>query len=137
MERQEQPSYRSRTISKLINDRSSRQAYLRAKLSQFLPSQIRALRLRNEWTQKELSEASGMRQPRVSAMEKPGGAAFTVDTLIKLAAAFKVGLVIRFVPHSEMFAWESNYSQDDFDPTPLPEDQAFLNPQPISNTIIQ
>jgi hypothetical protein len=69
-----------------------------------------------------------MKQARISAMEKPGEAAFSLETLIRLAAAFRVGLQVRFVPHSEMLDWENRYSQDDFSPVPIEKDYKFLNP---------
>ncbi len=121
-------SSRSQTISKLLTKRSSRESYIRAKLNQLIPSQIKALRLKQEWTQEQLGEESEMKQARVSAMEKPGEVAFTLETLIRLASAFRVGLQVRFVPHSEMLKWDNSYSQDNFYVTPIEKDGEFLNP---------
>ncbi len=73
-----------------------------------------------------------MAQPRISAMERPGETALNVETLVRLASAFKVGLKIEFVEFSEMLAWENNYSQDEFDVLPLDEDRAFLNPTAVT-----
>lgn len=121
-------SSRSQTISKLLEDQSSRAAYVRAKLNHLIPSQIKALRLDREWTQKQLGEKSEMKQARISAMEKPGEVAFSVETLIRLAASFSVALQVRFVPFSEMLRWDNDYSQDEFCAEPLEKDNAFLNP---------
>lgn len=53
----------------------------------------------------------------------------TLETLARLAAAFKVGLVVKFVPFSEMLQWENGFSQDVFNVLPrLDQDEAFLNP---------
>jgi len=94
-----------------------------------IPSQIRALRLKtNDMTQKKLAELAGMAQPRISAMESPGETAFNIETLVRLAAAFKVGLKVEFVPFSEMLRWENDYSQDQFDVVRLDQDRAFLSP---------
>jgi transcriptional regulator with XRE-family HTH domain len=81
-------------------------------------------------TQKQLAELANMAQPRISAMEQPGETAFNIETLVRLASAFKVGLKVEFVGFSEMLAWENNYSQDEFDVVSLDQDNAFLNPQP-------
>lgn len=97
-----------------LKDCNYRRAYLRATLNVNLPAQIRALRLRSGKTQSELAAASGMMQPRVSAMETPGATNFNVDTLVRVATAFGVGIVIKFVPISEMVDWERAFSQDHF-----------------------
>lgn len=123
---------RSQIISKLLTGRSSRESYIRAKLSQLIPSQIKALRLREEWTQKELGEKADMKQARISAMEKPGEVAFTLETLIRLASAFRVGLQVRFVDHSKMLKWDNSYSQEDFMVIPLERDEQFISPPSAS-----
>jgi transcriptional regulator with XRE-family HTH domain len=122
-------SYRAKTISKLLSERSSRRDYVKGKLDQIIPSQIRSLRLREEWTQEQLGEESEMKQARVSAMESPGEVNFSLETLIRIAAAFKVGLWVQFVSYSEMVQKENNYSQDHFKPVRLPEDRFFLEPR--------
>lgn len=122
-------SSRSQIVSRLVGDRASRESYLRAKLNQIIPSQIKALRLRTPWTQKELGDEVEMKQARISAVEKPGETAFTLETLIRLAAAFRVGLQVKFIPYSEMAKWNDDYCQDDFSVTPIEEDEQFLNPQ--------
>ena len=127
-------SSRSRTIDLLLKDGTRRGSYLRAKLNQLVPSQIKALRLRAGWTQNELGEKADMKQARISAMEKPGEASFSLETLIRLAAAFRVGLQVRFVPHSEMLDWEDRFSQDDFSPAPIEKDFKFLDPVGYSFT---
>lgn len=61
--------------------------------------------------------------------ETPGAANMTLETLSRLAAAFKVGLVVKFVPFSEMLRNENQYSQDQFFVTPLDRDIEFLDPE--------
>jgi transcriptional regulator with XRE-family HTH domain len=126
MERQSSKSRKSELIDRLISSRRDRESYLRSTLNTLIPSQIKALRLREPWTQKELGEAAGMLQARVSASEKPGAVAFALETLIRYAAAFKVGLQVRFVPLSEMLEWENSYSQDKFKVTKIEDDDAFI-----------
>jgi hypothetical protein len=62
--------------------------------------------------------------------ETPGAANVTLETLAKLAAAFKVGLIVDFVPFSEMLRWENRYSQDTFDVTRIDQDIDFIGPEP-------
>lgn len=106
-------SEKSQFIEKL-EDWKYRAAYIRASINVNLASQIRALRLKQDMTQKELADESKMMQPRISAMEKPGAVKFNVETLVRVAAAFKVGLIVKFAPLSEMLAWENGFSQDNF-----------------------
>lgn len=119
---------RSGLISRLMSNRNARESYIRSKLNVLLPSQIRALRLRRVLKQEELGQAADMKQSRISAMERPGEAQFNIETLIRLAAALRVGLKVQFVAFSEMLHWENQFSQDAFEITPVEADAAFLNP---------
>jgi len=108
-----------------LEDWKYREAYIRASINVNLPSQIRALRLKQEMTQKEFAAVADMKQPRISAMEKPGATKFNIETLIRVAAAFKVGLIVKFVPVSEMLAWENGFSQDSFNVPTFEQDMAL------------
>ncbi|HEX9545403.1 MAG TPA: helix-turn-helix transcriptional regulator [Pyrinomonadaceae bacterium] len=119
---------RSKLINNLLNERDYRAAYIRAKLDVLIPSQLRALRLRQEKTQPKLAEMADMKQSRVSAMETPGKVNFNLDTLVRMAATFKVALVVEFVAFSEMLRWENDYTQDTFNVVQLPDDVSFLRP---------
>jgi transcriptional regulator with XRE-family HTH domain len=79
--------------------------------------------------QSDLARAAGLHQSRISMFETPGAANMTLETLARLAAAFKVGLVVKFVPFSEMLRWENEYSQDSFEVTPIEKDIEFQNPE--------
>jgi transcriptional regulator with XRE-family HTH domain len=113
MEQQHMTHEQSRFIERLENCKY-RESYIRASITVNLPSQIRALRLGIPMTQKEFATASEMKQPRISAMEKPGATRFNIETLIRVAATCGVGLIVKFVPISEMIAWENSFSQDKF-----------------------
>lgn len=124
---------KAQLIDKLKNSFSSRVAYTKATTSVNVASQIKALRRRRKMTQEELGKLMGTGQPRVSAIERPGEL-LTVDTLVRLASAFRVGLMIQFVPFSEMLNWENSYRQDSFDATPIEKDTEFLEPKSIERT---
>src|SRR6266404_9078549 len=95
-------SERSERISKLLASLESRTSYIRAKLGTLVPSQIRSLRLKSNMPrQSDLAQEAKMHQSRISMFETPG-ANVTLDTLSRLAAAFKVGLIVEFVSFSEM-----------------------------------
>jgi transcriptional regulator with XRE-family HTH domain len=122
-------SERSNLIHRLLESVDSRTSYIKAKLGVLVPSQIRSLRLQSEMPrQADLAETAGLHQSRISMFETPGAANMTLETLARLAAAFKVGLVVKFVPFSDMLAWESGFSQDSFTVVKIDKDQDFLNP---------
>jgi transcriptional regulator with XRE-family HTH domain len=121
-------SERSELISKL-GSIDVRAAYIQAKLGMLVPAQIRTLRLKSDMPrQSDLANAASMQQSRISMFETPGAANVTLETLCRLAAAFKVGLQVRFVPFSEMLRWENGFIPSGFDVVRLDRDWAFLNP---------
>jgi len=71
-----------------------------------------------------------MQQSRISMFETPGAANMTIETLSRLAAAFSVGLVVEFVPFSDMLELENSFSQDSFDVVRLEQDHNFLQDRP-------
>jgi transcriptional regulator with XRE-family HTH domain len=124
---------RSKTISKLISDIDVRTSYIRAKLGTLVPAQLRALRLKSDMPrQSDLAQKAQLHQSRISMFETPGAANVTLETLSRLAAAFKVGLVVKFVPFSEMLQWENQFSQDEFTVTKIDDDRAFIDPHGVA-----
>jgi transcriptional regulator with XRE-family HTH domain len=120
---------RSNLISRLRTSIDIRTAYIKAKLGVLVPSQIRALRSNSDMPrQSDLAKAAGLHQSRISMFETPGAANMTIETLSRLAAAFKVGLIVKFVPMSEMLRWENQYSQDSFAVASLDHDYDFIDP---------
>lgn len=130
-------SERSKLIDRLIAEKDFRADYIRAKLDVLVPSQLRALRLNKEMNQPALANEAGMKQSRISAMETPGKVNFNLETLVRMAAAFGVGLVVKFVPFSEMLRWENEYSQDSFDVASIDEDIDFLDPSSVTRSYNQ
>ncbi len=119
-------SDRSMKISRLKTSRASRAAYIKGKLTILIPAQIRALRLNSSMPkQAELAREAGMRQSRISAMEKPGAGNYNLETLVRVASALKVGLIVKFCSFSEMLRWENRFSQDEFNPVTIDNDAAF------------
>lgn len=117
-------SEKSQLISRLRADKALREAYIRSKCNVSVPSQIRALRRRRFGTQEALAFAAEMKQSRISASEQPG-TKFNIETLIRLAATFRVGLLVKFVPFSQMLKEENEFSQDSFDVITIDHDKDF------------
>lgn len=102
------------TTTKLSKSKAHRDAFVASQINVGLPFQIRALRKQRNLNQQELATLAGMLQPRISAMEQVGGGQLNLDTLRKLAAAFDVGLLVKFVAFSELTKWSNDFSPDDF-----------------------
>jgi transcriptional regulator with XRE-family HTH domain len=129
-------SVRLDRISRIIKSQKSRASYIKAKLVVLVPAQIRALRLRSSNPpmpfQRDLAREAGMHQSRISMFETPGTANITLETLAKIAAGLRVGVIVKFVSFHEMLRWENSFSPDTFHVTPrLEEDNEFLNPPAV------
>ncbi len=133
MEERNSVNERSGRISRLLSSQKSRTAYIKAKLAVLVPAQIRALRLKSKNPpmpyQRDLARESEIKQQsRISMLETPGAANITVETLAKIAAGLRVGVIIKFGPFSEMLCWENSFSPDTFDVIRLEDNAEFLNP---------
>jgi len=126
-------SEQSTRISRLLQNQESRASYINSKLAVLVPAQIRALRLRSIDPpmpfQKDLARESGMQQSRISMFETPGASNLTLETIARIAAALRVGVVLKFVPFHDMLRWENSFSPDTFDVERLQDDEAFVNPE--------
>ena len=114
---------RSTLVSRLKKNAADRESYLRGKLGVVIAAQLRALRGRH--TQAELAEMLGMKQSRISAMENPGAVNFSLETLVRIAAALKIAVKVEFCSYSELVHWENSY-QPTLTPTCLDRDTEFL-----------
>jgi transcriptional regulator with XRE-family HTH domain len=97
-----------------MQEKEYRHGLIDAQIEIDLPFQIRALRKQQDLTQPQLADLTGMKQSRISRMEKPGGASFTLETLRRLAKAFDVALIVRFARFGELVKWSKEFEPDSF-----------------------
>lgn len=119
---------KSRTLDRLreaMKDKTYRDAFVEEHIRTGIPFQIRALREKAKWKQKELGQRANMAQERISVLEDPDYSKFTISTLLKLASAFDVGLTVRFVPFSKVLKEEANLS-DTLAPACFSDDEYFF-----------
>jgi transcriptional regulator with XRE-family HTH domain len=94
-------SDRSTQISKIIINQASRTAYIQAKLAVLVPAQIRSVRTKSTNPpmpkQKDLAREADLHQSRISMFETPGAANITLETLAKIAAGLRVGVIVKLV----------------------------------------
>lgn len=97
-----------------LRTKGYRDGYTEAQLSIEVPFQIRALRKARGWTQKQLAERCGIPQARISHIEQPGRNPLSLRTLYRLSSAFDVGLLVQFVPFSELVRREASFDPETF-----------------------
>lgn len=118
------------TIFKLIQklrDPDYRKSFVQSQIGVGIPFQLRGLMKARGWKQDDLVRRTGMLQPRVSAMLKPGKTKFTLETLRRLAEAFDVGLMVKFVPFSELAYWSDSFNPDRFNVPQFAEDPGIIS----------
>jgi transcriptional regulator with XRE-family HTH domain len=111
-----------------LKDKKQRDAFVSSHINTGIPFQIRALRDQRGWSQNELGEQipeKAMTQENISRLEDPNYSKFTLTTLKRLASAFDVALMVRFVPFSELINWEINLSTESLIVTSFPEESYF------------
>ena len=90
-------------ITKLENT-AYREAYVREHVKTSVPLQIRHLREQRELTQAELAEQATTTQTVISRLEDPNYGNLTLNSLLRIAAALDIGLLVKFVPFSRLLA---------------------------------
>lgn len=122
-----------------LTDRERRSAYVKAQTRIGLPFQIRALRKQKGWSQAQLAETAEMRQPRISAIEKPGKGRLNIETLERIAAAFDVGLQVRFVSFGGLIRQSERFDPEHFKIPTFEEELAAIRGERVtlSNVIEQ
>jgi transcriptional regulator with XRE-family HTH domain len=103
---------RSRRLWDRFRSKVYRDAFVESHLSTNIAAQIYSIREARGWTQEQLADAAHMAQARISVMEDPSYRRFTLTTLKRLASAFDVALIVRFVPFSELLEWSTSLTPE-------------------------
>lgn len=107
-------SRNKRLVTKLKN-KEYRDAYVAANAQNGVAFQVRAMRQSRRWTQEELANRAGKKQNTISRLEGPSYGKMTLQTLIDLASAFDVALLVKFVPYSKFLAETQDVSPEALD----------------------
>jgi transcriptional regulator with XRE-family HTH domain len=108
-----------------LNAKEARDAFVAAHLSDTIGSQIFSLRENRGWSQEQLASEVGMAQPRISVLE--GGTDCSLRTLKRVASAFDVAVVVRFVPFSELVDWVGDLSEERLAPVAFANDNLSVD----------
>jgi transcriptional regulator with XRE-family HTH domain len=115
-----------------------------------LAFQINLMREGRGWTQGELAQRSGKAQETISQLENPNYGKYTLNTLKRLARAFDVALLVRFVSFGELADWTVNVSPSKLAPPSYPDERQMsfsqvsgnylwpvaVNANPLGNTVL-
>lgn len=91
-----------------LADPEYRRAFVEGHARDTIAFQIRQMRKAEGWEQRDLARELGnpKLQPMISRYENPDYGKYSITTLLELAAAFDVALIVRFAPHSELVEWD-------------------------------
>jgi transcriptional regulator with XRE-family HTH domain len=109
-------------FERLKADKGFRDLWMAEHVSTGTAIQIQDLRKQREWSQERLGQESGMAQNVISRLENPDYKNVTMRTLVKLAAAFGVALLVRFVPYSRYLRETDNLSADALEAVNISDD---------------
>lgn len=108
-----------------LKDKVFRSHFVSAQVRRLVTTQIRKLRESRNLTQGELGKLAGMKPNAISRLENPDYGDFTVNTLLRIAAAFDVGLIVRFAPFSELIASNEEAKSGRFVPAAFNQEHLF------------
>ena len=115
-------------IWKRLRDPEFRKQFIDEFINVGIAFQIRQLRERRKLTQTDLAERMGnkKKQPLLSSWENPDYGKYTLATLKEIAKALDVGLLVQFVPFSELVDRTINVTSDTISPPSFGEEDQAL-----------
>jgi transcriptional regulator with XRE-family HTH domain len=122
-------SYRSKSsLVKRLLKRPFRNAFVEEHVKTAVPHQIRAMRKKEGWTQIGLAQRARTSQSAITRIEDTNYGNLSINTLLKVAAAFDVGLLVKFVPFNRLVREFEDLSAAALVPRPFKKDLAALSP---------
>lgn len=93
-----------------LKDKEFRDTYVFEHMCTGIPFQIRALRKQRGWNQTKLAEVLGKTQSMVSEIENEDEGRFQLKTLMEIASAFDVALLVKFVSYRKLLTETADLS---------------------------
>jgi transcriptional regulator with XRE-family HTH domain len=111
-----------KTLTTEFDDKEYAHAYMEEFSNMAIAAQIKVLREQRGWTQKQLAEASGMKQERICALEDVDYDAWTIKVLRRLAKSFDLTVKVSFEKFSSGILDVSKMSAETLKRTSREED---------------
>ena len=116
---------RNRVLNDL-KDKEARDAYVEGHARAGISYQIKAMRDSRKWSQEDLGREMGDKpQSTIARLENPDYGRLSVSTLLEIASAFDVALLVRFVAFGEILDRLQNMSLDELSPPNYKKDQGL------------
>lgn len=96
-----------------LRDKEYRDEFLASNVRGTLAYQIQALRKKSGLSQTKFARKVGKKQSQVSEWENAEGEQLSVQTLIDIATALDVGLIVRFAAYPEVLACSDRRSDSE------------------------
>lgn len=126
---------RRQQLVQSFRDKEYRDAFVASRVFKGVAFKLRSIREARRWSQAELSQLSGHRQEVISRFEKTGYAAYSLKSLLRLASAFDVALLVDFVPFSELIDRVDSLSVNDMSVPSYVEDARLETPDILTYTL--
>ena len=120
-----------RRLLKRFRDPDYRHSYMESFLDSLIATQIRTLREREKWSQKELADKVETTQPAISRLERPDHSAWSLKTLRSLARAFDMALSVKFVSFGDAVQDIEGFRADRLIRPSFGEDPVFLSNEEV------
>ena len=110
-----------------LENREYRRGFVEGHAKDTIAFQIRQLRKAEGWEQRDLARELGnpKLQPMISRYENPDYGKYSITTLLELAAAFDVALIVRFAPFSELVEWDFKATRETLAPARYSKDKGL------------
>jgi transcriptional regulator with XRE-family HTH domain len=111
-----------------------RDGFVEAEIVEALSAQILVMREARGWSRADLAQRAGLSPATIRRLEDPNRATYSVDVLLRLAAAFDVGLQVRFVPFSRLVDAAADLSLDDLAVPSVADDAPHQSTAPAADS---
>lgn len=125
----------SEKLRQKLADPEYRAGFVASLLNIQIPFQVRALLKSRAWTQEMLAKRTNMLQPRISGIVTPGKTRPNIETLRRIAEAFDCGLLVKFVPFSELAKWSEDFDPENFTVPAFENDTGFIDKKPAASVV--
>ena len=117
-----------------LEDKEYRDAIVEGHIRTGAAYQIRALRTSRDWSQEELGKRGDILQSGIARLENPDYGKFSLTTLLKLASAFDVALLVQFVSFSELLDRSRDLSPEGLNAPSYADDPVLHRKGQITST---
>jgi transcriptional regulator with XRE-family HTH domain len=128
---------RDRDNLEKFRSKAYRDSYLHSRVRGFIAYQIHALREKLGLSQAQFAELTGKQQSTISRLENTEYGKVSVQTLLDIASATNVALVVKFASYPDFVAQTSNMSVSALQPRTIDESITEVAQPQQSNSVIR